>query len=145
MSLGFGKYREVPLDQVPESYLFWVLEQRWVWDSTKAMVERELDDRQWQQRFQQAYEAGRKAREEQQAAHREPRGVDGVVALEIVKRGYRSLALEAHPDKGGDPEEMKAVNAAATWLRGTVARMLPAGTNGSGDERLRGVSTLRVR
>ncbi len=132
MSLGFGKWKGVPLAEVPTSYLLWIVAEPWVWASTRQLVERELDERRWSKRFEQAYQAGRQAREEQQAAQRDPRGVDGAVALEIVKRGYRSLTLEVHPDKGGDPDTMKAVNAAATWLRGTVARMLPAGTNGNG-------------
>ncbi len=30
---------------------------------------------------------------------------------ELLKEGYRALAIKYHPDKGGDPEKMKELNA----------------------------------
>ena len=35
-----------------------------------------------------------------------------IETLEDLKKAYRKLAVEHHPDKGGDPEIMKQVNAA---------------------------------
>jgi len=38
-------------------------------------------------------------------------------ASEIIEEGYRHLARERHPDKGGSTEGMQDVNVAAAWLR----------------------------
>ena len=34
----------------------------------------------------------------------------GIETLEDLKRQYRTLALQNHPDRGGDVEVMKAIN-----------------------------------
>ena len=48
--------------------------------------------------------------------------MDGTVALEIVTRGYRSMALELHPDRGGSHEGMVALTRPKEWLAGTIGR-----------------------
>ncbi len=47
------------------------------------------------------------------------------MALEIVSKGFRLLAVQLHPDKGGSTEAMQRLNSAADWLRATVSRALP--------------------
>lgn len=42
-------------------------------------------------------------------------------ASRIARAGYRQVALEVHPDRGGDTAAMQAVNAAAALLRQVVA------------------------
>lgn len=39
------------------------------------------------------------------------------ITIEAIKRQYRKLALENHPDRGGDEEAMKAINAEFDALR----------------------------
>jgi hypothetical protein len=39
-------------------------------------------------------------------------GVEGVATLNEVSQRYRNLAMEYHPDKGGDPEKMARINRA---------------------------------
>ena len=39
------------------------------------------------------------------------------ISIEAIKRQYRKLALENHPDRGGDEETMKAINAEFDILR----------------------------
>ena len=43
-----------------------------------------------------------------------PRGA----RAEQIKKAYRKKALRMHPDKGGDPEEFKKLNAAFDYLKG---------------------------
>lgn len=47
------------------------------------------------------------------------------VCLRVVSAGRRALALKLHPDAGGDPDEMVAVNNAADYLE-KVSRMIGA-------------------
>ena len=37
-------------------------------------------------------------------------------SLEEVRKKYRQLAIQHHPDKGGDVETMKAINAEHDWI-----------------------------
>lgn len=39
-----------------------------------------------------------------------------IESYDVVKQRYRKLARENHPDHGGDPERMKAINAAFDLL-----------------------------
>lgn len=42
---------------------------------------------------------------------------DWTTPIEEIKRQYRKLAMENHPDMGGDEETMKAINAEFDYLR----------------------------
>ena len=39
-TIGFGKYRGTPLDQLPEHYVSWLLEQPWVHEKYPELAER---------------------------------------------------------------------------------------------------------
>ncbi len=43
-------------------------------------------------------------------------GLADPVDDDTVKRAYRRLAMEHHPDRGGDKERLQAINAAARLL-----------------------------
>ena len=49
-------------------------------------------------------------------------GLDEHCSDADVKKKYRALALKLHPDKGGDPEEFKAVSEAYAVLSSAEKR-----------------------
>lgn len=49
-------------------------------------------------------------------------GVSREAAREEIERGYKRLAREHHPDRGGDEEQMKAINEAWRVLGDAAAR-----------------------
>ncbi len=129
--MPFGRWRGVPLTDIDGQYLDWLttIELRpWLRDAVEAELQRRKDERECERRWRNWQE---QRTWEQQRARAEPpkapRNVDGVVALEIIKRGYRLLSLEAHPDRGGSTARMQAINSAASWLREVCGRALPAG------------------
>lgn len=113
-TMPFGKWKGHRLEDVPGSYLEWVLGVAKT-KSLRQAIEEELDRR----------EAGHERRRQQQAPPPPPpRGRSplaeptiAAAALDIVNAGYRQTALKRHPDHGGDVEAMKAVNLAADALR----------------------------
>jgi hypothetical protein len=105
MTLVFGRYKGAPLEEVPTDYLHWL----------KTIARERLKD----------------AIEEELAARRAERTVSGRplaelppdsrrLALAIVRKGYRTLAQEAHPDHGGSTERMQHLNEAHGALLGLV-------------------------
>ncbi len=127
MVLRFGEWKGHDTSEIPLGYLQWLRSLPDLREPLRTAVADELEERKWRRRFQEAFTAGRQAREYRQAVEREAHGVDARTALEIVREGYRQLSLRHHPDRGGDTAAMQQVNAAAAWLRGTVGRMLPGG------------------
>lgn len=100
--MPFGKFKGVPLAELPDDYLTWLL-------SLGAELREPLRSAvmaEWQAR--QRPMAGMRAIPEPVVS----------AAREIVTVGYRKLALERHPDKGGDGGKMTALNLAAETLRG---------------------------
>ena len=51
-------------------------------------------------------------------------GLETSASLEQVKKAYRALALKNHPDRGGDEEVIKKVNAAYEVLSDPLRRAL---------------------
>lgn len=89
MILNFGKYRGRYLDEVPLSYLAWLFESL---TGKPEIREAALDEI---RRRVLGYELDA-----------EP------LSMERVKRVYRTLAMEFHPDRnGGNGEAMKGINA----------------------------------
>ena len=90
MILKFGKYRGMPIEDVPTEYLEWMLDtnQRMI-----ATIEQELDRR--------------KLSEEAELSWIE----------KVIRSGYRELAKKHHPDVGGSEDEMRQVVAAVEYLR----------------------------
>jgi hypothetical protein len=90
MKLGFGKYKDVELADVPESYINWLID-----DSRKkiAFYERELT-----------------RRENIEDANLS-------MAERLLKAGYRDLMKKHHPDAGGSHESCLEVQAAYDLLQ----------------------------
>ena len=97
MRLTFGKYLGKRLEEVPESYLIWVLENlTHLNPHTRMSIEQFLlkDD----------------------GAHESPTSTveDSPVNIEafegLIKTWYRQMAQRHHPDRGGDNKSMSVIN-----------------------------------
>ena len=105
MTMPFGRYCGLPLDELPDAYLEWVRGLADLREPLRSAVERE-----WHVRFGEARPA---------ALVSLPREAVPV-AEEIITAGYRQLTQRYHPDRGGSTATMQCVNAAAAWLRRQV-------------------------
>lgn len=101
--MPFGKYRGVELADLDDRYLGWLkgLDLREpLRSAVLAEFERRFITEKWST----------------------PSSDVQTMALEIVSAGYRKLALDHHPDKGGSTTVMQLVNAAADHLRQLLRR-----------------------
>ena len=96
MFLSFGKYRGWEVSEVPLSYLAWLYENLTgkpeLIEAARTEIQRRVAGYEW-----------------------EPERLDA----ERVKRVYRTLAMEFHPDHGGNGEMMKGINAFYAALTNT--------------------------
>lgn len=88
--LGFGKYGDLPLSEVPAEYLEWMIRnsQEKIDLCKTELARRELAE-----------------------------AANSSVIEQIVKAGYRDLAKKHHPDNGGTSSGMQEVNAAMEKLK----------------------------
>ncbi len=101
MYMPFGKHRGRPLEDVPHTYLLWVLDNCTNISGTlRAEIERVLD-------------VGPRQRQE---PDRHNGHQTGALAVDTVSAWYRRLAMEFHPDHRGNHEGMKAINRARDVL-----------------------------
>jgi len=105
MTMPWGKYRGKDLVEVPGSYLAWALERARLYPDLRTEIKDEL------------------ARRFSQAAPRPPRSPEGSIpsvlrpiAQELIKAGFRRLALVHHPDHGGSVDAMRLVLEASRVL-----------------------------
>jgi len=87
MRMPFGKYRNVELEEIPESYLLWVLDNCDIGTTLRRAIQREL-----------------------QVSGEPSPAAEPALAVDVVGVWYRRLAMEFHPDRGGSHDAMKAVN-----------------------------------
>ena len=99
-TMPFGKYKGVEISALPTEYLRWAIEQDWISPWLSNLLRSELTTR------------GQIPQDRQYA-----------LALEIITAGRRMLALRYHPDRGGDPETMRDVNAVADHLIAMLGSM----------------------
>ena len=100
--LPFGKYKGVPLEDVPSEYLRWLLKID-LYPRTRGLVEDEL--------------AARRNGAHGPSLRLCPVNPGEVpIARQVVEAGHRSLARVHHPDRGGRTEDMQLVNAIAGRL-----------------------------
>jgi hypothetical protein len=95
MKLQFGKYRGHDIQDIPEDYLKWIIQQQ----------QQTLDE----------YRAELARRQVAQDARRP-------WAERMVQAGFRSLASQYHPDHGGDNDSMRQVIAAQAQLKELLRR-----------------------
>lgn len=83
--LGFGKYKDLDIRDVPEDYLLWLIS-----NSKQRIIE---------------YQTELDRREKMDDANLS-------IMERLIKKGYRELAKEVHPDTGGTTSEMQELNSA---------------------------------
>jgi uncharacterized protein (DUF3820 family) len=108
LRMPFGRHKGKFLDEVPVSYLRWVLREcanipLGLRRAIRGVVE-------------EAEDSGMEARGPAQAENTGP----PVNWPGIIRDWYRGLARDYHPDRGGSVEAMKVVNEAADRLRKLV-------------------------
>jgi Putative quorum-sensing-regulated virulence factor len=109
VTMPFGKYRGLPIVDLPTAYLTWLASCVDLREPLKGTVFAELDHR------------GVGARLGSRQSTVPPLGQPDVrVVDELVTAGLRPLAKKYHPDLGGDGEVMKQVSVAAEWIRGRL-------------------------
>jgi hypothetical protein len=90
MILKFGKYKGSDLRSVPDDYLTWIIE----------IQRNALDEYEAEQTRRQALLDARRSWAER-----------------LIQAGFRTLALQCHPDHGGSNESMRQVIAAQERLK----------------------------
>jgi Putative quorum-sensing-regulated virulence factor len=107
--MPFGKYKGEPLSDLPDDYLQWVLDNCELREPWRWRIEDEYQSRQFGG-------GARRERWESWGSQSAP-GPAGLpaamraTACEIVRAGYRAVALRRHPDRGGRHEAMVELNA----------------------------------
>lgn len=89
MNMPFGKYKGLPLSQLPDDYIEWLIREFRPKEPLMTKLKMEL---QW-------------------------RAPAPASMLEVVNAGYKTLAMKYHPDKGGTNEQMKSLNNSVECLR----------------------------
>lgn len=118
--MPFGRHRGEPLDQIPDSYLHWLLTR----DLREPLRSHVRDEA---QRRADDEDATHRAYKQQHRHHAPPRrhAIPAVTDVdELITSGLRTLAKKHHPDVGGDVQVMQRINHAADWLRTTIREWL---------------------
>ena len=109
MKMPFGKYRGQQVENLPDSYLEWLHEL----DDLRGRLRRAVDS-EWHFR-----------RETKSPDQHVPAcdldSADRALLAELVRAGYRALALKYHPDTGGNAETMLRLNRLVVVLRESLA------------------------
>jgi hypothetical protein len=110
--MPFGKHKGVELADLPNDYLAWLIDLDDLREPLRSAVNREY-----------AFRSGGSA----------ARGLDGLaiclaseqvpLARRVFDLGYRTLAQRLHPDHGGNPAQMRALNALAKNVREQFAAL----------------------
>lgn len=104
--MPFGRYKGVLIADLDDGYLTWLHDHVDLREPLKSAIQAE-----YALRFSSHHKSGK------------ARPLDAEMrqmATEIVSAGYRKLAMEHHPDHGGETRTMQLVNRAADFLRQAV-------------------------
>jgi hypothetical protein len=97
--MPFGRFKGVLVADLDDDYLRWLRDAIELREPLRTVVHAE-----YRHRF---------AKPADQAVPQEVR----TMAAELITAGYRRLALQYHPDHGGETKSMQLVNRAADFLR----------------------------
>jgi len=135
--MPFGKHRGTPLEELPDSYITWLLTEfrDRLFDNLKHALEEEAENRGMDIDGNFTYAGGgsnsnggyqRQQRQQRQQAPPPPPPPAGRIQLTaaekdmaslLVQAGYRSLAKKYHTDIGGKEEDMKCLDETVAKLR----------------------------
>lgn len=113
MQMPFGKHKGTDVQDIPESYLEWLLENVRLRSSLKAAVcgvlginPDDVDDPPESDQWKQRARGGRQQDSQQRI----------MKLIEVVESWQRRMARKFHPDRGGTTEMMQAINDATDDL-----------------------------
>lgn len=106
MKMPFGKFRGHRVQDLPDDYLEWLTGLDNLRGRLRTVVERERRCRQWEEESRRPVEHAPELDAE-----------DRALLAELIRAGYRALALRYHPDQGGSTETMLRLNRIMERLR----------------------------
>ncbi len=109
MRMTFGKYDDCLVIELPTHYLRFLLTITIHKRDLRSAIEAELDARELKSKQQ----PKKPPQDDRVTFESETQ----IMISDIVDTGYRKLALELHPDHGGDTRGMQLLNAAVKLLR----------------------------
>jgi hypothetical protein len=123
--MPFGKYRDEPIDEIPTTYLHWVLAN--IADLEADLhnaIKREVQDRAYGHHREPRRDARREAYREPASNPRPQQNPERVQSriVDAVQRCRRKLAAVLHPDRGGSTELMQTTNGVFDDLADEVRR-----------------------
>src|SRR5215471_18361148 len=104
--MPFGKYRGIPITDLPDHYLEWLNSLDDLRGRLRRAVNAEWQYRQWEEEARRPVEHAPEMDAE-----------DRALLAELVQAGFRALVRRYHPDVGGDGEKMVRLNALMERLR----------------------------
>jgi hypothetical protein len=121
IKLSFGKYKNKRLSKIPTDYLEWCRDKCDVLtDKDRQAIEEELAAREAMAKPEESEPVAGKG---QEPAVRAPRMSPlGQTLAGEVRMIFRNLAMKYHPDRGGAPEAMKALNEFHETLQDLLTR-----------------------
>ncbi len=119
MFMPFGMYRGEPLDQIPTSYLRWLIDEA----DLRSERLRSAVEAEWQARSARHRHRHRQGADEARQ-HSAPTGLSAEQLQAVVMRWYRTLCLRWHPDRAGSNEAMRAINDAKDLLDELLADLV---------------------
>jgi hypothetical protein len=105
MTMKFGKYKGIELEDLPNTYLAWLV----AIDLREPL--RSAVDREYEFRYARPFAPASSGLAIRLPFEQLP------LARRVFDLGYRTLARRLHPDHGGNPAQMLALNALAKNLR----------------------------
>lgn len=106
MKMPFGKHRGAAIHDLPDDYLEWLHGLDNVRGRLRKAVDAEWRCRQWEEESRRPVEYMSEFDAE-----------DKLLLAELIRSGYRQMAMKHHPDVGGNPEVMRKLNALMERLR----------------------------
>jgi uncharacterized protein (DUF3820 family) len=93
--MPFGVHKGTPISSLPDDYLEWLTTIELREPLRGAVLEEQV----------------RRTPSTQHA------GLDRALAKKVIDTGFRTLAQQFHPDRGGDLRTMQRLNGTVDWLR----------------------------